>query len=515
MPRNFALERATPVADRISPNWRLPLAQVALGLAAVLLLFAGTWFDMARQWWDSSTYNHILLVPFIIVWLVAIRARELASLQPEAWRPGLIWCAGAVFCWLVGDISGVSTASHLGVVLLLQGLVLALLGPRIAAALAFPLFYAFFLVPIGDEFVPTLQMITARQVIALTGWSGIPAHIDGVFIDTPAGLFEVAEACSGVKFLVAMIALGALVAHLCFRSWTRRAVFMTGAIVLPVLANSVRAWATIWIAQSQGIEFAAGFDHILYGWVFFALVMGALLAAGWRFFDRAPTDSFVDHVAIERSSFLQSIGQHGIDRWKAFAAILALILGALGWAHAARVVAAPLPGALELSEVSGWQRVDYQPAVAWEPRATGAEKRVIARFRDADGRSVDVFYALYARQGEGSEAGAFGEGALVPDTQWRWASNGPVFGDSQSETLQANGQHKRLAVTFYRHGPMFGGSRAKLKLATLLDRIRLKAEPTAMLIVSSEDEDALGAVGRFVDAATPLDAWMDRAAQNP
>ena len=131
-----------------------------------------------------------------------------------------------------------------------------------------------------------------------------PATIDGVFIDTPVGLFEVAEACSGVKFLVAMVALGTLVAHLCFASWKRRVAFMAAAIVVPILANGVRAWGTIYIAQSQGVEFAAGFDHIVYGWIFFALVIAAVLGASWRFFDRSPDDPLIDAAALEDSPLL-------------------------------------------------------------------------------------------------------------------------------------------------------------------------------------------------------------------
>jgi exosortase len=159
-------------------------------------------------------------------------------------------------------------------------------------------------VPFGDEIVPALQAITAEMAVALTHVSGIPATIDGVFIDTPAGLFEVAEACSGVKFLVAMVALGTLVAHLCFASWRRRVPFMAAAVIVPVLANGVRAWGTIYIAQSQGVEFAAGFDHIVYGWIFFALVMVAVLGASWGFFDRSPDDPLIDVAAIEASPLL-------------------------------------------------------------------------------------------------------------------------------------------------------------------------------------------------------------------
>ena len=289
---------------QVPAAWRAPLGRLALVWVAVIALTWPNWSEMAHQWWDVSTYNHILLVPPILAWLVRERWPELVRLAPRAWWPGLALLAGGALAWLTGSALSINTASQLGAVGLLQASVVLILGPRVAAGLLFPLAYMLFLVPFGDELVPALQAITADMAVALTHASGVPATIDGVFIDTPAGLFEVAEACSGVKFLVAMIALGTLVAHLCFASWKRRALFMGAAVIVPVLANGVRAWGTIYIAQSQGVEFAAGFDHIVYGWIFFALVMIAVLGAAWRFFDRSPDDPLIDAAALEASPLL-------------------------------------------------------------------------------------------------------------------------------------------------------------------------------------------------------------------
>ena len=304
MPPETTLPPRRALTATIPAAWRAPLLRLTLAWLALFALAWSDWSEMARQWWEASTYNHILLVPLILFWLVRQRWPELAKLTPQAWWPGLLLLAGGALGWLAGTAAGINTASQLGAVVLLQGGVAALLGPRVVAGLLFPLAYMFFLVPFGDEMVPALQGITAKLAIALTHASGVPAVIDGVFIDTPAGLFEVAEACSGVKFLVAMAALGTLVAHLCFASWKRRALFMLAALVVPVLANGVRAWGTIYIAQSQGIEFAAGFDHIVYGWIFFALVMAIVLGASWRFFDRSPDDPLIDAAALEASPLL-------------------------------------------------------------------------------------------------------------------------------------------------------------------------------------------------------------------
>mgnify|MGYP005854070173 CR=1 FL=1 len=328
MPLDLALP-ASGVAGRVPQTWRMPLLQLSLAWFALIALTWPEWAAMAHQWWDISTYNHILLIPPILAWLVRLRWPELSRFTPSAWWPGLALLLGASAIWLTGSALDINLIAQAGAVMMLQSTVPIMLGPRVAAGLLFPLGYMAFLVPFGDEIVPQLQAITAALAIELTHMSGVPATIEGVFIDTPAGLFEVAEACSGVKFLVAMVALGTLAAHLCFSSWKRRALFMAAAVVVPVLANGVRAWGTIYIAQSQGIEFAAGFDHIVYGWIFFAVVMAILLGSAWRFFDRSPDDPLLDAASLEASPLLASLARFGIDGWRAVAAILLVALAAV------------------------------------------------------------------------------------------------------------------------------------------------------------------------------------------
>ncbi len=330
MSLDAALPGAAAGGGALPLAWRVPLARLALAWLVLIALARADWADMARQWWDSSTYNHILLVPPILLWLVRLRWRELMALAPSAWWPGLALLGGGMLAWLAGAAAGINLVSQLGAVAMLQAAVAALLGPRVAAGLLFPLGYMLFLVPFGDEIVPLLQAITADLAVMLTHASGGPAVIDGVFIDTPVGLFEVAEACSGVKFLVAMVALGTLVAHLCFASWRRRAAFMLAAVVVPVLANGVRAWGTIYVAQSQGIAFAAGFDHIVYGWIFFALVMAAVLGVAWRFFDRSPDDRLIDPQAIAADPFLARLAALRMSGWRGLAPIV-ILAAAAGW----------------------------------------------------------------------------------------------------------------------------------------------------------------------------------------
>ncbi|MFB0611565.1 exosortase A [Aurantiacibacter poecillastricola] len=515
MPLDAISPRRAIVAESIAPAWRRPLLQLAMAWSVLLALFAGTWAEMARQWWDISTYNHILLVPAIIAWLVWQRAGQLAKLTPQAWWPGIGLVAAALFLWLLGDISGTATASHLGVVAAAQAATIALLGPRVCAGLMFPLAYAFFLVPLGEELVPSLQMITAEITIALTHASGIPALIEGVFIDTPVGLFEVAEACSGVKFLIAMIALGALVSHVCFRSGIRRAAFMALAVTLPILANGVRAWGTIYIAQTQGIAFAAGVDHIVYGWVFFAIVMAILLALGWRFFDRNVDDPFINGERIVAAKWPVWLERWKARGWSVTAGIGVAALGILLWSGDARSVEAGLPSEIALPQVNGWVRAAPQHSYPWVPQVTGADRLVSGSYRNESGQLVDVVFALYGAQEDGREAGAFGEGALPPGTEWRWLEAVPAPDGAHGERLKALGSHQRVAYTWYRHGEWTGSSRARLKLRNMADRLLSTPQPTMMILISAEDTPAgtaRDALSSFVRSTAPLPEWMDAVA---
>ena len=501
-------------------GWKPALGSLALAWLLIGVAFSGDLAEIALQAWNSSTYNHILLIPFILAWLVWQRAGEVVKIAPRGWWPGLVLFAGAAFLWLLGAFSGFNFAQHLGVIAMLVLAVPALLGVRVAAALLFPLFYAFMLVPFGDELVPPLQMITAEITIFLTELSGIPAVIEGVFIDTPAGLFEVAEACSGVKFLIAMIAFGLLVGNVCFVSWKRRAIFFAACVIVPIVANGIRAWGTIQAAQWFGIEAAAGFDHIVYGWFFFALVIAIVVAGGWRWFDRPVDEVPVSGEAIAADPLFAKPERATIRPALALGIILAIVVGALLWAAGARALTYDLANAPgdPMPAVPGWERVEYAPLEWWMPRAAGADGTAIARYRNAEGQTVDVFLAVYAGQGEGREAGAFGEGALMPDTNWAWQSAAPTIDGAKGEQLMAGTEVTRVVQTWYRSGDLLSGSNARLKLALTRDRLLLNARPTMTLMLSAEAttqapaQDPETAIRAFYEDAAPVTEWMDRAA---
>ena len=216
-PAAFARDGVRDASVSLVVAWRRHGAILA-GVASLLIaVFRHDVAALTAIWWTSTTFGHCLFIAPVLVWLVWQRRFGLAQITPVAWAPGLILVALGGFGWLLGDAGGVALARHLGIVLMLQGSVVTILGPNVARALLFPLAYALFLVPFGEGLEEPLQTATVAMTMPLLHLFGVPAQVDGVLITIPNGYFEVAEACSGAKFVIAMIVYGALVANVLLR----------------------------------------------------------------------------------------------------------------------------------------------------------------------------------------------------------------------------------------------------------------------------------------------------------
>lgn len=486
-------------------RWQRHLAALAGVAAAMLAVFHRDAADMAGIWWHSSTFTHCLLMVPMIGWLVSQRTALLRSLTPAFWWPALVWIAGSGLVWLVGEAAGVGLFRQLGLVLMLQGAVAATLGEKLVRGLLFPLAYALLLVPFGEELVPLLQTLTAKISLTLLHLSGLSAEIEGVFITTRAGFFEVAEACSGVNFLIAMLAYSVFAAHLCFSSWTRRITFVALALATTILANALRAYGTMVAAEIWGVEAAGGIDHVFYGWIFFGLVILLVMLVARRWFDRPAND-----VAVDVSG-LEGVPRRAGPAAAVLCGAIAIPLLFVGWATLVGGRTAELPATIAVATPAGWTAAAPEPVV-WEPRFDGADRRVVGHFADRQGNRVTVAIGGYERQGEGREVVAFGQGAVDPDGKWAWsAALSPVDG-GKAERLLHPGPVLRDAASWYVVGGTATGSARTAKLAGLKARL-LGGDPRALsLIVSAEAaHGGRDAIAAFVSASGGAQAMADRA----
>ncbi|WP_296611307.1 exosortase A [Sphingomonas sp.] len=493
----------------ISPTWRRPLAALAAAIAIILLMFGRDVAALAELYWTNTTFGHCLFIAPVVGWLVWIRRGELAQLTPQAWAPGLALVAAGGFGWLLGDAGGVSFARHLGVVMMLQGAVVTILGPNIARALLFPIGYALFLVPFGEFLEPPLQTITVWITMHLLHLVGVAATVDGVLITAGDKYFEVAEACSGSKFVIAMIAYGVLVANLCYRTWPRRIAFMTMAIIVPVLANGVRAFGTIYAAVLTSVEQATGYDHIVFGWVFFGLVMAAVLAIGWKWFDRAPDAPAFDPARLQ-----------GAVRWPLDAIVAALLVLAVaaafpGWSAAIAGRAQTLPQHIDLPQVAGWTRAPVSTRAPWAPTYPGADHQLFGRYVDGGGNAVDLAIAVYGSQHQGKEMVGFGIGVMQQDDRWVRVEDLDDLDGGTVMRITAPGPVERQVATWYRIGNVLTSDPKIVKLETLKAKLLGGAQRAVAIHVSAEalpGHDPRAAMAKFLAALGPLDVLADRSA---
>jgi exosortase A len=487
-------------------RWRSHLTALGLAFLAILILLRHDFFDMAEIWWNISTYNHMLFILPIIAWLIWQRKEELAEHLPRVSLPGLIAVVLFGILWALGEASGISVMRHTAVIGLVQSVVLTLLGPVIFRALLFPQFYLIFLIPLGEELVPLLQTITAQLCMVLLKLVSIPATIDGVFIRTPVGLFEVAEACSGVKFLVAMVAYAVLAANVCFVAWGRRIAFLIMAFIVPIFANGFRAFSTIWISELTGnTKFAGSFDHIIYGWVFFGLVMGLVMAIGWRWFDRRADDPWLVGVKPD--------GRVSRNVWVAGAAVFAVVLMAFASQNAlASFGRRPMPREITLPDVPGWHRTAIVQKTAWTPRFDGADHFLHGQYADDNGDRVDLVIALYAWQEEKREMTGYAQGAFDPRTDWSWVRETTAPEDGKADRITATGVVREVA-SFYWIGNMMTGSRTTVKVETLKSRLTGQDQAAAAILVSAEEgtsKPSRPVIDAFLSAAGPVDQLAKR-----
>ena len=264
---------------------------LAIGLIVLGLLFHTEITAAVRTWIDSTAYNHCFLVIPIAGFLLWDRRSSLRGLTAAPMPIVALLVLPLGVAWLAAERLGIMEGRQLIAVSMAQVLFLALLGRRLWLAMLGPLLYLYFLVPFGDFLTPQLQDVTTWFIQHGVDILGIPAYIDGYIIEIPEGTFFVAEACAGLRFLIASIAFGALYSLLMYRSPVRRILFIAASIIIPIIANGFRALGIVTLGHVLGSAEAAATDHVLYGWIFFSIVILMLIALGLPFREDGEPDA--------------------------------------------------------------------------------------------------------------------------------------------------------------------------------------------------------------------------------
>jgi len=373
-----------PAAPRAA---RAGMAHWLIVLGAVLVPFVayfGTAASIVAIWQRSGTFAHGYVILPISAWLIWQRRAVLAQLPVRPCWPALVALALCGVGWTLGLLGDVSIVRQYAFALTIPLAVLAVAGVTVARAIAFPLAFILFGVPVGESLIDPLIELTAAFTVDALRATGIPVLREGNNFSIPSGDWSVVEACSGLRYLISSFTLGCLYAYLTYRSTRRRVLFAIVALLLPILANGIRAYLIVMIGHTSNMTLAVGVDHLIYGWVFFGLVMLLLFWIGsfWRE-EGAAVAPVVRGPAGSASPAMLMLAALGV-------VVCAGIWPAYG-RHLERGNASPPPADLANFEASARGAT---PFTAWKP-AFAPASATLQQFYRVDGTTVGLALRYY------------------------------------------------------------------------------------------------------------------------
>lgn len=388
----------TPRAVSPTPTfeWKPTVAALVAMLLLLLALYHQTGLAMVRIWARSETFTHAFLVPPITLWLIWEQRYALArqAPRPSPWLALPIVALG--FAWLLGEMAAVNSVTQLAFTGMLILAVPLMIGLPAARLIAFPLGFLLFAVPIGEFVMPLLMEWTAAVTVIGLRASGIPVFHEGLHFVIPSGRWSVVEACSGVRYLIASLTVGTLFAYLNYRSLKRRLIFVGVAILVPVVANWIRAYLIVMIGHLSGNELATGADHLIYGWVFFGLVIMIMFAIGMRWREAETDVDADDDEGATPAAGLAAVGNGSLARASLLLAAIAAAPQMVLWLLASGAPLAPPRLAPQPLATAGWQLAGA-PLTDWKPAFRNPSAELNVGLVEGS-RRVGVYIAYYRQQ---------------------------------------------------------------------------------------------------------------------
>jgi exosortase A len=504
------------VRENVSPArlraWRLSLVGLVFSIGWVLAWYWTTAAAIVDLWWRSETFAHGFVVPAITAWLIW-RERERVLRQdavPRFWA--LLLLMGASLVWLVGAIANANSVSEFALVAMLVLLVPAFAGWRVTRAMLFPLLFLFFAVPVGEFMLPSLMAYTADFTVFALRLSGVPVYLEGQHLVIPSGQWSVVEACSGIRYLIASVMVGTLYAYLNYRSLARRLVFVAIAALVPLVANWIRAYLIVMLGHLSSNRLATGVDHIVYGWIFFGIVMALMFWVG-SFWHEQPA------VHAASPDLPGAPIESALPRpWKTV--LMALLVAAVTVAPRLALDVMQKHQAAEgpvhiapLAIASGWMG-SAGGLTNWQPRFLGASDEFHGTFRRA-GQTVGLYVAYYRHQN--SERKLVSSNNVLVSTQdsaWAKTKSGQATAQYLSQPLRVAsselfnmGEDQRLvAWKWYWIGGYLTDNDFLGKAYTSLIKLSGRGDDSAAIVIYARKGapgQAEAALSGFLEVAAP------------
>ena len=374
--------------ESLARAWRTHTVALTAVLALILVEFRSAVSAALTVWEVSPTYSHCFLILPIIGWLIWEKRDVFQRIRPAVEPRILLLILPVLAVWWLGELSAVNEVRQYAVVALMQIAIIALLGPRVVRQIWFPVLFLLFLVPTGEYLIGPMQRLTTWFVDISLNVLGIPHYTEGTIFELTNGRFEIAEACAGLRFLIATVTLGILFAYLMYQHIYKVVLFLLASVAIPLIGNGLRCVGIILLAHFTNNEYGAGADHIVYGWGFNVAILLVLIFVGSLFRDEPKSSLPVTASLAGRADAVMTV--------VAVAALAGVLISAgPAWAlwrdHGSVTLDRNvIQNALESA---GWH--EDEPTDNWHPYFPEADARFLQE-RDVV-EPVNLFIGYYAR----------------------------------------------------------------------------------------------------------------------
>lgn len=259
----------------ITTAQKTDIAKIASIAILLIILYFPTFHMFIYDWSNDDNYSHGFLVPFIVGYLVWTKKDQLRQLQPEPSGSGLFVLLFGLFVYLAGTIGAEWFLKRSSLIIVLAGVILYLYGKEYFKTLLFPLIFLTFMVPLpaiiykGIAF--KLQLFVSIISAKLISLAGVAVYQEGNILYVSTGPLAVEEACSGMRSIMALLALSSLFAYIMYRSRLKQWILVAFALPIAVVTNIIRVTTTGIMAHYWGKEFAEGILHESFGWLVFII----------------------------------------------------------------------------------------------------------------------------------------------------------------------------------------------------------------------------------------------------
>ena len=272
--------------DKVSSASMMQLRPAAVLGPVVALVLALYWPTFVRLWnfWETDrNYGHGLFVPLVSLFLIWRSRQRLKEIPIEPYVPPLYLLVGALLLYAAGFRGAILSASALSFVLVVTWLLLFFFGKALVKELSFPLFFLLFAIPIPmiDQVSYPLKALASNAAAPAVRALGIPVYREGVVLFLPGFTLEVATACSGLKALVLVTAIGTLYAYLTLDSPWKRLALVVSSIPIALVANVGRIIIVAVLSLKVSNEKLFHLVHDYSGLPVYVIAGVLLVTVGW------------------------------------------------------------------------------------------------------------------------------------------------------------------------------------------------------------------------------------------